>query len=54
MANLLSCLKADEEYNKYIGQQESDDDEDEDISEMMGRRMSMNQFNETGLNFQKY
>jgi hypothetical protein len=54
MANLLSCLKADKNedgYKKFIGEA---DEEDEDVQDMVGRRMSMNKFNETGLNFQKY
>jgi len=57
MANLLSCLKADdkdkEKFDKFIGHT-SDLDEDEDVSNTMERRVSMNQYNGTGLNFQKY
>lgn len=52
MANLLSCLKADE-VDKFVGH-ESDAEEDEDVSTIVGRRQSMNQFNQLGMNFQKY
>jgi len=59
MANLLSCLKADgdsnekDSYNKFIGAG-ADEDDDDDVNDTVERRMSMNQFNEMGLNFQKY
>ena len=54
MANLLSALKADDgdEYNKFVGAENSD--EDEDASKIVDRRISMNKFNEVGMNFQKY
>jgi len=59
MANLLSCLKAESgadntNYNKYIGAPNSDDEEDEDVSNVVERRQSMNTYNEAGMNFQKY
>lgn len=57
MAGLLSCLKADDggaQYNKYIGAGDSEEDEDEDATKIVGRRLSLNQFNEVGMNFQKY
>lgn len=51
MANLLSALKADdsENYNKFTGG--GDTDEDEDASKIVDRRISMNKFNEVGMNF---
>ena len=56
MANLLSALKADDgiEYKKFLGGASSHSDEDEDASKIVDRRISMNKFNEVGLNFQKY
>jgi|APSaa5957512535_1039671.scaffolds.fasta_scaffold29797_2 hypothetical protein len=53
MANLLSALKADdgEEYKKFVGAGNSEDDEDEDASKIVDRRISMNKFNEVGMNF---
>jgi len=56
MANLLSCLKAEDgqQYNKYIGAGDTEEDEDEDVSKIVDRRMSLNQYNEVGMNFQKY
>lgn len=58
MAGLLSCLKAEDgekEYDKYIGAAgDSEEDEDEDVTRVVGRRMSLNQHNEVGMNFQKY
>lgn len=53
MANLLSCLKADEADKFGVGHT-SDGEEDDDVSNAVERRQSMNQFNQTGLNFQKY
>lgn len=43
MVNLLSGLKADNaaEYNKVFGHY-TDEEEDEDVSEFVGRRLSMN------------
>ena len=57
MANLLSALKADDdetEYKKFVGRGDSITDEDEDASKIVDRRISMNKFNEVGMNFQKY
>ena len=56
MANLLSALKADdgEDYKKFVGEGDSITDEDEDASKIVDRRISMNKFNEVGMNFQKY
>mgnify|MGYP000904140181 CR=1 FL=1 len=53
MANLLSALKADDgiEYKKFLGAGSSHSDEDEDASKIVDRRISMNKFNEVGLNF---
>lgn len=52
MANLLSCLKADNnQMNKFIGHN-SGSDEDEDVSNVVERRESINKF--AGVNFQKY
>ena len=55
MASLLKGLKADdsEAYNKMIGQ-DDEVSEDEDVKGFVDRRMSMNQFNMAGMNFQKY
>lgn len=55
MAGLLSGLKAEDpkKYNKLMGHN-SDDDEDDDVNEVLGRRMSMNKFNRVGMNFQRY
>ena len=52
MASLLANLAPDE--HKKVTGIHSGSDSDEDVSDMVGRRMSMNQFNETGMNFQKY
>jgi len=51
MANLLSALKADDgdEYNKFTGG--GDTDEDAYASKIVDRRISMNKFNEVGMNF---
>lgn len=57
MASLLSGLKAEDNdaYNKFLGHTGlTDDDEDEDVSNFVERRMSLNQFNETGMNFHRY
>ena len=57
MASLLSCLKAEDSktYNQYIGAGASDEEEeDEEASEIVERRMSVNQYNEAGMNFQRY
>ena len=55
MQSLLSGLKADDEdgYNKMIGHT-GQTDEDEDVTDFVGRRNSSNQFNVMGLNLQKY
>ena len=53
MANLLSCLKSDQDkanYNKFIGHV-SELDEDEDISNLLERRLSINNSNDTEKNF---
>jgi len=56
MAGLLSCLKAEDskQYDKYIGAGGSEEDEDEDIEKVLGRRKSLNEHNDLGMNFQKY
>ena len=57
MQSLLQELKADdsEAYNKTFGQnEETEEDEDEDASKLLHRRMSLNKFNDVGRNFQKY
>jgi len=53
---LLSGLKADDdvEYKKFLGTDGEHTDEDEDASKIVDRRISMNKFNEVGMNFQKY
>ena len=54
MADLLSGLRADDgnsNYNKYIGSGDSEEDEDEDASKIASRKLSLNQFNEVGMNF---
>ena len=55
MANLLSDLKADdsEQYKKYLGH-ESDSEEDEEARNCINRRMSMNKFNDIGLDLHIY
>lgn len=43
MASLLSALKADDDkmaYNKFIGAGKSEDEEDQDITDVVERRMS--------------
>lgn len=51
MQQLLSGLKANDEegYNKMIGHT-GETDEDEDVTDFVGRRNSSNQFNVMGLN----
>jgi hypothetical protein len=55
MANLLQGLKADNsrQYNKFIGLN-SDEEDDDDVNEAVVRRLSMNQNNFVGMNFQNY
>jgi hypothetical protein len=52
----LSGLKAEDNqsYNKYIGAGNTSDEDDEDVSKVVERRISMNQYNEAGKDFQKY
>ena len=54
MASLLSGLKADDsdQYKKLLGH-DSDSDDDEEASEFVNRRMSMNKYNEL-MDFHKY
>jgi hypothetical protein len=52
MASLLMGLKPDA-LNKMIGQ-DDEVSEDEDVKGFVERRLSMNQFNMAGMNFQKY
>jgi len=52
MASLLSCLKADgDEYKKFTGGGDTDNESDEDISNTVERRESMNMVNQSGINF---
>ena len=48
----FSLIVPSVEYNKFVGAENSD--EDEDASKIVDRRISMNKFNEVGMNFQKY
>lgn len=52
MQSLLKGLQADD-LNKMIGQ-DDEVSEDEDVKGFVERRMSMNQYNMAGMNFQKY
>lgn len=52
MAGLLSGL-IPEDRAAFIGHS-SDQEEDDDVSEAVGRRQSMNQYNQLGLNLQEY
>ena len=54
MANLLTGLMPEGQYNKFIGHMDDSDDDDEDANEIVERRLSMNQANAVGMNFQKY
>ena len=56
MTNLLSGLKAEnsKQYNKFLGHNSDDEEDDDDVNNAIGRRMSMNQNNQVGMNFQRY